>query len=138
MYAAFFFKTHLYIDGDLTISRFGTLSNLIYSFMRCHLLHEGEVDDHIIFLERESDQVFGHDDGKFMVSHQLIMGLILLVIGDPVNRAHSFNRQWMTGINDKILDLGTFWGQLSEIKSAVGFEDMPDDFFDQVRAEKAS
>jgi len=137
VYSALYFQSHLYVDGDLSFEGLGEFTDLLYKHVRCSLLHEGEASS-ILFSRMEDHSTFGFRDGKVIVSPFLIIGLLFLVIGDEVNGKLSFQRQWMMKLNGVVFDLNQYWGNLTEIKRRVGFENCPPDYFDRIRAEKAS
>ena len=137
MYSALYFQSHLYVDGDLSFEGLGEFKDLLYKHVRCSLLHEGEASS-ILFSRMEDQSSFGFRDGKVIVSPFLIIGLLFLVIGDEVNGKLCFQRQWMMKLNGVVFDRNQYWGNLTEIKRRVGFEDCPPDYFDRIRAEKAS
>lgn len=137
VYASLYFKSHLYIDGDLRFEGLGEFTDLLYKHVRCSLLHEGEASN-IIFSKMEEQSTFGFRNGKLIISPCLIIGLLFLVIGDDVNKNLTFKRQWMMKVNNFEFDLNQYWGKIAVLKRGVGFEDRPVDFFERMRADKST
>lgn len=96
----------------------GSLGDVVYKSIRCALLHDGDISENVVF---RKGQVLGMDGGKFIVTDQLLWGLILILIGEEGNSNQSLKQPYNMTFNGAVLELDELWGNLEEIKNLTGF-----------------
>ena len=105
-----------YITGLTTSNSIGNfrtieydLAQVIYKFARNSLLHEGEIDESILTINKEGHFSFG--PGYWSIPESYVKGLLVVIILAPENK-HTFgcNKYEMNIINKKY-NLGTLWGR---------------------------
>ena len=78
---------HLEVHGDMIFSvsenKHMKFEELLYKFVRCALLHEGELDKRIKIVSSASLGV--DSDGRFILSKHMIYAFFLLLVSDPQN-----------------------------------------------------
>ncbi|MCF6210278.1 MAG: hypothetical protein L3K24_06335 [Gammaproteobacteria bacterium] len=118
--------THLSMAGQLRIFATegvsygdkGDLGEVLYKSIRCDLLHEADISNQVVF---KSGAVTGMENGKFIVTDQLLWGLLLILVGDKTNSNQTLKQDHKMTFNGKNLDLNSLWGNLDGIKKATGY-----------------
>ena len=106
-------------DGNMKFMHRGSLAQVVYKYVRNALLHEGEVSDDIVF---RHGPVIGHEGDKFIVSSELIVGMLLSVIGDQKNASQKLKTEVTLNIAGKKIPVNSIWGRLDIVKASVGFK----------------
>jgi len=96
----------------------GSLGDVVYKSIRCALLHEADISDQVVF---RNGQIQGMDNGKFIVTDQLLWGLLLILIGDQVNSKQKLKQQHKMNFNGVVLELNDLWGNLGGIKKLTKY-----------------
>lgn len=118
--------THFSMGGQLRIfaakgiryGEKGSLGDVVYKTIRCALLHEADISDQVVF---RNGKLQGMDNGKFIVTDQLLWGLILILIGDETNSNQKLKQNHIMTFNGANLKLNELWGNLKEIKALTKF-----------------
>ena len=100
----------------------GKLANVIYKYVRNALLHEGDLSSDVVLRE---GPIMGYEEGKFILGSEMIMGLLLSVIGAPVNAQERLDEPCTFSRGDATLPLDELWGKLDTIKRAIGYVEKP-------------
>ena len=119
--------THYAMNGTLRIfasggtyyGEQGQLEDVFYKSIRCALLHEGTVEDKIVF---KTGTVQGMDDGRFIVTDQMLWGLLLLVVGESANSRQKLVSEKTIRMGEKHFHLSDFWGRSDLIKQITGYK----------------
>ena len=117
-------------DAHLTINwgGKGSLAEVFYKLVRCHLTHEAEIP------EEDIEMIWGYglgcENNKVIVSSAMIVGLMLCIVGDPVNESHknsipSGPELLFPDIRDTekniAININQHWGELLSIKEKIYF-----------------
>jgi hypothetical protein len=95
---------NLKTDSDGYVS----IADIIYHVVRCGLVHECLIDEHIEF----TDQTYlGDFDCKFRIPRYLIFGLLMAVILSPSNAGEAFDRRYLEVIGGKSVNLQGLWAK---------------------------
>ena len=90
-----------------------TLQEVLYKLVRCSLVHEGELSDRV---QITPNLILGFSkEGKFLLAHGLIWGMIIAVIGSPVNSKELVPDHYWIGIGGQRKALNELWGKKVEI-----------------------
>ena len=89
------------------------LEEVLYDLVRCVLLHEGELSERVMITPKLE---FGFSkDRKFLLSAGLIWGMLLAVIGSPVNSIERVPNHYWISVGGQQLPLNELWGKREEI-----------------------
>ena len=118
--------THYQMNGRLKIitgagigyGDKGSLGQVVYKSLRCALLHEADISDEVVF---NHGPVMGMDNGKFIVTDNLLWGLVFILIGEETNSKQRLKAAHKVQFNGTQLDLDSLWGNEKEIKMVVGY-----------------
>jgi len=127
-------KTRILVSGELTFQRRGKISNILYKYVRNPLLHEGDASSNIVFT---SEPKFGHFGDKVIVRDTTIWGVLLSVIGDPINNRCKLANDLEIEIEGVSLNLNSLWGRFDNIKQLLNYKDIPNNFFHRMREHTA-
>jgi hypothetical protein len=119
---------HFAMDGRLKIIategvQFGDRGNLgqvLYKSVRCALLHEADVSNHVKFA---SGLLLGQDEGKFIITERMLLGLILVVVGDATNLKEQMKSNHIITYNQVNLPINELWGRLPIIKYLADYKE---------------
>jgi hypothetical protein len=90
---------------------------VLYDLVRCSLLHDGCLPKEIEITE--DNKIGVTIDGKVIFSKKLIWGMILSVIGAPVNKDEIIPDFYTTSIKQITLKLNELWGEKEKIYNLV-------------------
>lgn len=96
----------------------GTIGSIVYKSIRCALLHEGNISRNVVF---KNGPVIGMDNDKFIVTDNMLWGLVVILIGDEVNSREKLKQNHSMYCWGKTLSLNDYWGKLSELKKAADY-----------------
>ena len=105
-------------NAGFSFSNRGSLAQVLYKYVRNPLIHEGDVGDEIVFRE---GPINGHEGNKFIVSSELLLGLLLSVVGDPSNLKEKLKINVQIEVGGTVMLLNDIWGRSEVIKRNVGF-----------------
>jgi len=111
-------QLRIFAGGGISYGDKGSLSDVIYKSIRCALLHEADVSEEVVF---RKGKLQGMDNGKFIVTDQMLWGLLLILIGDEVNSNQRLKQNHQMTFNEVVLDLNMLWGNLDEIKKLTNY-----------------
>jgi hypothetical protein len=118
----FYYEGEAKEKGAFRFGTRGTLANVIYKYVRNSLLHEGDLSADVVLKE---GAVMGHEGDKFILGSEMIMGLLLSVIGAPVNAHERLSKACTFSRGGANLPLEELWGKLDAIKKAIDFLKKP-------------
>lgn len=87
---------------------FVSIADIIYHIVRCGLMHECAIDQHIEFVK---ETYIGDFNCKFRIPKSVIFGLLMAVILSPSNADQVFDRTYSEGIGGVLIDLQSLWGR---------------------------
>lgn len=94
------------------------LEESLYKLVRCALMHEAELSDRVTYIP---EPCFGlSKDGKFILSLNLIWGMINAVIGSPANSRERAPENYWISIGGQKISLNELWGKKDIILQLVG------------------
>ena len=111
-------RLRLFAKNGVKFGDKGSLGNVVYKSIRCSLLHEADLSDQVVF---KTGPVIGMEDGKFVVTDQLLWGLLLILVGEETNTNEVMKQNHQMQFNGNNLDLNNLWGNLAEIKKLTGY-----------------
>lgn len=86
-----------------------SIADIIYHIVRCGLVHECSIDQHIEFVQ---ETYIGDFDRKFRIPKNVIFGLLMAVILSTSNADQVFDRTYSESIGGVVvLDLQSLWGR---------------------------
>lgn len=106
-------QLRVFAGGGITYGEKGNLGEVVYKSIRCALLHEADISKQVIF---KCGISMGREDGKFIVTDQLLWALILILIGDETNADQTLKQRHIMKFNNVNLELSELWGDLESIK----------------------
>jgi len=86
--------------------------DVLYSVVRCCLVHEGGLQDYVIL---EPNVIFGYKDGKYQLPNHLSLGLIAAVVASPVNANERIGTTVNMPFLRSVLPLDLLWGKRDAI-----------------------
>ena len=107
--------------GSGTPNRSTQFEDLVYSVMRCALLHEGELPSKVEFV---SAPYIGMLEGKVQFPLALVAALLFAVIASPVNARQEVAESVSFKFGEKVVKVVDMLGSLENTKAAIrhGFE----------------
>lgn len=107
----------IFATGGIYYGDQGRLEEVFYTSIRCALLHEGTVEQKIAF---KVGTITGMDDGRFIVTDQMLWGILILVVGEPVNSNQKLVSEKTIRMGEEKYYLSQFWGRSDLIKQITG------------------
>lgn len=105
-------------DGALEFGEKGRLSQVLYKYVRSSLIHEGELDEGVVL---RAGSVIGIDEARFILGSEMLTGLILLLLGLPVNKRQVLRNQHEIIFRGQRFSAQSLWGRLDYIQQVAGF-----------------
>jgi hypothetical protein len=118
----FYYEGDAKKQGAFKFGARGTLANVIYKYVRNALLHEGDLSSDVVLRE---GSIMGHEGDKFILGSEMIMGLLLSVIGAPVNAQERLDEPCSFSCGEANLPLDELWGKLDTIKKTINCVEKP-------------
>lgn len=97
-------------------SGYTKFEDVIYSVLRCSLLHEGEMPSKVQFT---FDNYIAMIDGKMMFPVALIGSLLFAVIASPVNQKEHIPNHYSFLFGNKRITVNDLWGNMNAMKDAI-------------------
>jgi len=104
--------------GNVIYGDKGSIGNIAYKSIRCALLHEGDVSKNITFKEGVT---MGMENNKYIVTDNMLWGLVLILVGEEVNKNQSLINKHQVTCFGKTIDIGSQWGNLEEVKRLTNY-----------------
>lgn len=95
---------------------FVAIEDVLYGVVRCGLLHEASISDHVSL---EEDIVLGYDGSKYQLSRTLPLGLIAAVISSPSNAHERLEQDVSIKIGWRTLEVNATWGTRYALAAAL-------------------
>jgi len=111
-------QLRIFATGGVSYGNKGDLGEVLYKSIRCALLHEADISNQVVF---KSGTMTGMENGKFIVTEQLLWGLLLILVGEETNSSQKLKQDHRMIFNDQNLDLNNLWGNLDGIKKVTGY-----------------
>lgn len=120
------FIFHMMMEGRLKIvarngvsfGEKGDLAQVLYKTIRCALLHEADLFKVAVF---QTGPVMGNQDGKFVVTNNLLCGLLLAIVADPTNSGEQMKRHHVVQCYGEALPINALWGDRRRIERLVRY-----------------
>jgi hypothetical protein len=120
------FIFHFAIDGRIKVSNggkitfgdHGDLGHALYKSVRCALLHEGDISSTVVF---EKGFILGQRDNKLIITDCMLIGLILAIVGEPLNLREKMKQELAISYEGKAINVNEFWGKHGEIKKITDY-----------------
>ncbi len=93
---------------------YASLEEIIYTAIRCGLIHECEIDKMIVFTDKT---IIGNQKNIFMLPKELVNGLILAVILSEYNKEEKSNDNKSLLIRDREYKINDLWGKEKQFRS---------------------
>lgn len=93
------------------------LPEMIYKFLRCATMHDGEFDAKLEIID--NDCWFMFNEHQLFVDKQLMVGLMLAVIVAPENRYEFLSKPLMLNVSGEEINANTLWGKEAAVRSYV-------------------
>jgi len=90
-----------------------SLAEIIYLYMRCKLLHEGELPASISFSEKAEIKL---ETDRMIFPENLVLALIVAVMTSPVHKDKKLSFDATLDIYGKKLHLSEIWGNKEKVK----------------------
>lgn len=105
-------------DGGFTFSDKGDLGEVLYKSIRCALLHEADISDEVVF---RTGPLMGMEDSRFVVTDNLLWGLVLLLVGDSTNEKEQLKSPHKMSYSGTEIVINEMFGQIDNIKKLTGY-----------------
>ena len=92
------------------------LSDFIYHYIRCNLIHDTGLTDRVVFHRRVA---FGVIDEKLYLSYKLIWGLLGTVIICPVNKGENVPEFYWFAMDEFRYFVNDLWGRMDIIERVM-------------------
>lgn len=99
-------------DGNVMVG----IEEIIYTVIRCGLIHECEIDSRIEFTEKT---YIGDFDRKFKIPKDLVYGLILAVILSEHNREEKADDKIIIQVHGEQIEVNDLWGTFNEFQKRL-------------------
>jgi hypothetical protein len=106
-----FFKYKV-VDAD----GFVTLSHVLYTVVRCGLLHETTFDKYFEFVP---GVIVGAVNGRIQISPSLPLGLVFAVLGSPANAHERLTRPFTVTHRGVTWSADSWWGRRSDMRHII-------------------
>jgi hypothetical protein len=108
----------LITPGGVQYGSKGTIGQIMYKSIRCALLHEGDISSNVVF---KNGPVIGMEDDKFLVTDNMLWGLVVILIGEEVNSREKLKQNHTIQCWGKSLALNEYWGNMAALKNAANY-----------------
>jgi hypothetical protein len=85
-----------------------SLEDVLYGVVRCGLLHEATIKDHVIL---EETVILGYDGQKYQLPTSLPLGLIAAAIASPLNISERLETHHVLKLGEQEYFVNDLWGR---------------------------
>ncbi len=110
-----------YTHPDIQCQPDGTcsLEEIIWHVIRCGLYHEAELPNDIVFTDSELGGGNKSPAGVLKLPKNLVYGLIMAVVGSPVNKSQTFDDSYCIRIHGENYFLNDWWGKAAQLRARM-------------------
>ena len=109
-------------EGEVRYGDKGRIGQVVYKSIRCALLHEADISDNVVFLQGPT---LGIHEGKFIVSDNMLWGLVLILVGDQTNKNQKLKGTHSVRCFGVTLEINKLFGKLEKIKELTKYMPPP-------------
>jgi len=109
----------IHSEGKILYGELGDLGQILYKSVRCALLHEADISKTIIF---KNGFALGQRNGKFIITTNMLFGLILAIVGEPKNNNEIMKQNLTVSLNGIVININEYWGKHEGLKKITSMQ----------------